>query len=86
MTFIIESFKDQRRTTDFRSQADVAVTLARKLAADGCAVSITAPSGEVYSADRFDLLLRHEGLTAHDQPAAAASRPTQAAAGDGHLP
>ena len=86
MTFIIESFKDQRRTTDFRSRADVAVTLARKLAADGCAVSIMAPSGEVYSADRFDLLLRHEGLTAHDQPAAAASRPTQAAAGDGHLP
>ena len=57
MTFIIESIKDQRRTTDFRSRADVAVTLARKLATDGFAVSITTPSGDVYSADRFDLLL-----------------------------
>ena len=87
MTFIIESIKDKSRTTDFRSRADVAVTLARKLAADGSTVSITSPSGDVYSGDRFDLLLTHEGLTAQDQPAAAASRPTQAAAaGDGQLP
>lgn len=62
MTFIIESLKDNRRSTDFRSSADIAVTLARKLAADGCAVSITAPSGDVYSADRFDRLLTPESL------------------------
>jgi hypothetical protein len=86
MTFIIEAIKDQRRTTDFRSRADVAVTLARRLATDGSAVSITTPSGDVYSADRFDLLLMHEGLNAQDQPAAAASRATQAAADDGQLP
>jgi hypothetical protein len=85
MTFIIESIKDQRRTTDFRSGADVAVTLARKLAAEGSAVSITTPSGDIYSADRFDLLLTHQGLNAQDQPAAA-GRSTRAAAGDGHLP
>ena len=86
MTFIIESIKDRRRTTDFRSRADVAVDLARKLVADGSAVSITTPSGDVYSADRFDLLLTREGLNAQDQPAAAASRATQAAADDGQLP
>ncbi len=85
MTFIIESIKDQRRTTEFRSRADVAVTLARKLAADGSAVAITTPAGDIYSADRFDLLLTHEG-TARDQPAATAGRLTQAAAGEGHLP
>ena len=62
MTFIVESIKDKRRTTDFRSSADVAVTLARKLAMDGFAVTITAPSGDVYSADRFDLLLTRESL------------------------
>jgi hypothetical protein len=62
MTFIVESIKDKHRTTDFRSRADVAVTLARKLATDGFAVSITAPSGDVYSADRFDLLLTRESL------------------------
>jgi hypothetical protein len=62
MTFIVESVRDQRRTTDFRSRADVAVALARKLAADGFAVSITAPSGDVYSVDRFDLLLTSESL------------------------
>lgn len=66
MTFIIESSKDNRRTTDFRANADVAVTLARKLAADGCAVSITAPSGQLYSADRFDLLLTSETLDSRD--------------------
>jgi len=62
MTFIVESIKDKHRTTDFRSSADVAVTLARKLATDGFAVSITAPNGDVYSADRFDLLLTRESL------------------------
>ena len=62
MTFIVESIKDKHRATDFRSSADVAVTLARKLATDGFAVSITAPNGDVYSADRFDLLLSRESL------------------------
>jgi len=66
MTFIVESIKDQRRSTDFRSNADVAVTLARKLATDGFAVSITAPSGDIYSADRFDLLLTRESLNSQD--------------------
>ena len=66
MTFIVESIKDQRRSTDFRSNADVAVTRARKLATDGFAVSITAPSGDIYSADRFDLLLTRESLNSQD--------------------
>lgn len=66
MTFIIESVKDDRRSTDFRSSADIAVALALKLAADGCAVSITAPSGDVYSADRFDHLLTSESLNSQD--------------------
>ena len=66
MTFIIESLRDNRRTTDFRSSAEIAVTLARKLAADGYAVSITAPSGDVYSADRFDRLLSRESLNSQD--------------------
>lgn len=66
MTFIIESLKDNRRTTDFRSSAEIAVTLALKLVADGCAVSITAPSGDVYSADRFDHLLTGESLNSRD--------------------
>jgi hypothetical protein len=66
MTFIIESSKDNRRTTDFRSSAEIAVTLARKLTADGYAVSITAPSGAVYSADRFDRLLRAESLNSQE--------------------
>ena len=66
MTFIVESIKVQRRTTDFRSRADVAVTLARKLATDGFAVTISAPNGDVYSADRFDLLLTRECLNSQD--------------------
>ena len=66
MTFIVESIKDKRRTTDFRSSADVAVMLARKLATDGFSVSITAPSGDVYSAERFDLLLTRESLNSQD--------------------
>jgi hypothetical protein len=66
MTFIVELIKDQRRTAEFRSRADVAVTLARKLAADGSVVSITTPAEEVYSADRFDLLLTRESLNSQD--------------------
>jgi len=66
MTFIIESLRDNRRTTDFRSSAEIAVTLALKLVADGCAVSITAPSGDVYSADRFDRLLTSESLNSQE--------------------
>ena len=66
MTFIIELVKDNRRTTDFRSSAEIAVTLARKLAADGFAVSITAPSGRVYSADRLDLFLTSESLNSQE--------------------
>jgi hypothetical protein len=57
MTFIIEATKDDHHTTDIRSTAIVAVILARKLAADGFAVSITAPSGQLYAADQFNLLL-----------------------------
>jgi hypothetical protein len=66
MTFIIESVRDNRRTTDFRSEADIAVKLARKLAADGFAVSITDPGGQVYSADRFDRLLTSESLDSQE--------------------
>ncbi len=66
MTFIIESVKDNRRTTDFRSSADVAVTLARKLVADGFAVSIMGPNGDRYSADRFDRLLTSESLNSQE--------------------
>lgn len=66
MTFIIESVKNDRRTTDFRSSADVAVTLARKLVADGFAVSIKAPGGQVYSADRLDLFLTSESMNSQE--------------------
>jgi len=66
MTFIIESAKDNRRTTDFRSSAEIALALARKLVADGFAVSITDPSGQVYSADRLDLLLTRESLNSQE--------------------
>jgi hypothetical protein len=66
MTFIIESIKDRRRSTDFRSSAEIAVMLARKLVTDGFAVSITDPSGQVYSADRFDRLLTRESLNSQD--------------------
>jgi hypothetical protein len=62
MTFIIEAIKDDQRTVDIRSSAIVAVILARKLAADGFAVSIRAPTGDLYSADRFNLLLTSRGL------------------------
>ena len=66
MTFIIESLKDNRRTTDFRSSAEIAVTVARKLMADGFAVSIKAPSGQVYSADKFDGLLTRESMNSQE--------------------
>jgi len=62
MTFIIEAEKDDHRTADFRSSAINAVILARKLAADGFAVSIRAPNGHLYSADRFNLLLTNKSL------------------------
>jgi len=57
MTFIIEATKDDHHTADIRFSAVVAVIWARKLAADGFAVSIRAPGGRQYSADQFNLLL-----------------------------
>jgi hypothetical protein len=63
MTFIIEATKDDHRTVDFRSTAIVAVILARKLVAEGFAVSITAPSGHLYLADQFNLLLTSKSLS-----------------------
>jgi hypothetical protein len=61
MTFIIEAIKDDQRLSEIRSRADIAVTLARKLAADGFEVSISAPTGDIYPADKFNLLLTSEG-------------------------
>jgi hypothetical protein len=57
MTFIIEAVKDNHHTFDIRSSAVVAVVLALKLVADGFEVTIGTPSGELYGADRFNLLL-----------------------------
>jgi hypothetical protein len=57
MTFIIEAVKDNHHTFDIRSTAVVAVVLALKLVADGFEVTIKTPSGELYGADRFNLLL-----------------------------
>ena len=71
MTFIIEAIKDDHRLTEIRSSAIVAVILARKLAAEGFAVSINAPTGALYSADKFNLLLTSKSLD------------SQALAGDG---
>jgi hypothetical protein len=62
MTFIIQAVKGDHYTTDIRSSAVVAVILARKLAADGFAVSIRAPTGLLYSADQFNLLLTSKSL------------------------
>jgi len=62
MTFIIEATKDDHRTADIRSSAIDAVILARKLAADGFAVSVQNPAGRQYSADQFKLLLTNESL------------------------
>lgn len=57
MTFIIEAVKDNHHTFDIRSSAMLAVVLALKLVADGFEVAIRTPSGELYRADRFNLLL-----------------------------
>jgi hypothetical protein len=62
MTFIIEAIKDDHRLSEIRSSAIVAVILARKLAAEGFEVSISAPTGDRYPADKFSLLLTSKGL------------------------
>jgi hypothetical protein len=62
MTFIIEATRDDHRTADIRSSVIDAVILARKLAADGFAVSISTPAGRQYGADQFKLLLTSENL------------------------
>jgi hypothetical protein len=69
MTFIIEAIKEDRQTTDFRSSSLVAVMLARKLAEDGFVVSITAPTGRLYSADKFSLMLETESAYSSDRAA-----------------
>jgi hypothetical protein len=65
MTFIIEAIKDDHHTADIRSSAINAVILARKLAADGFAVSIRTPTGHRYSADQFKHLLTSKTLDSH---------------------
>jgi hypothetical protein len=62
MTFIIEASKDDHLITDIRASAIDAVILARKFAADGFAVSIKTPAGDLYSADKFNLLLTGKGV------------------------
>jgi hypothetical protein len=57
MTFIIEATKDDQHSSNLRATGVDAVILARKLAADGFAVSILSPAGIRYSADKFNLLL-----------------------------
>jgi hypothetical protein len=57
MTFIIEAVKDNHHTFDIRSSAVVAVVLALKLVADGFEVAIRTPTGHLYDADQFNLLL-----------------------------
>ena len=74
MTFIIEAIKDDRRLSEIRSSADIAVSLARRLAAQGFEVSISAPTGDLYPAEKFDLLLTTDltgmaGDGSNDQPA-----------------
>ena len=66
MTFIIEAIKDDHRCTDLRSSGIDAVILARKLAADGFAVSILSPAGIRYSADKFNLLLIGKSLNSQE--------------------
>ncbi len=66
MTFIIEAIKDDQRLSEIRSTAEIAVTLARKLAADGFEVSISAPTGERYSPDKFSLLLADQDPVSRD--------------------
>jgi hypothetical protein len=67
MTFIIEATKGDHRTTEIRSSASFAVTLALKLQADGFAVSIRSPSGRSYAADQFDLLLAGGDLDSQEK-------------------
>jgi hypothetical protein len=43
-----------------------AVILARKLAADGFAVSIGTPAGRRYSADQFNILLTSKSLNSQE--------------------
>ena len=62
MSFIIEAIKDDCRTVDFRDSAIVAVIVARKHAVNGFVVSITAPDGQLFSADQFNRLLTSKGL------------------------
>lgn len=62
MTFIVEAIKDDCRLSEIRSSAIVAVILARKLAAEGFEVSISAPGGDLYSSDKFNLLLTSKNL------------------------
>jgi hypothetical protein len=62
MTFIIEATRDDQRTADIRSSVIDAVILARKLAADGFAVTISTPAGRQYGADQFKLLLTSESV------------------------
>jgi len=81
MTFIIEATKDDHRTVDIRSTAIVAVILARKLAEDGYAVSIKAPTGHEYLADQFNLLLTCKSLDSQEiasERAAARESPKHA--------
>jgi hypothetical protein len=61
MTFIIEAIKDDHLIADIRASAIDAVILARKFAADGFAVSIQTPAGDLYAADKFNLLLTGKG-------------------------
>jgi hypothetical protein len=61
MTFIIEATKDEHHINNIRTSAIDAVILARKFAADGFTVSITTPAGDIYSADKFNLLLTGKG-------------------------
>ena len=62
MAFVVEAIKDDHRLSEIRSSAIVAVILARKLAAEGFAVSISAPTGDLYPPDKFNLLLTSKSL------------------------
>ena len=62
------SHKDDHRLSEIRSSAIVAVILARKLAAEGFEVSISAPTGDRYPADKFNLLLTSKSLDSQGWP------------------
>lgn len=66
MTFIIEAIREDHRITEFRDSCMVAVILARKLASDGFTVSITAPTGRRYPADKFTQLLTSQTLSPNE--------------------